>query len=45
MSRDIPRADEKSIKHIIHRAFLTGQKYITINIPFDHIKLVSYDDI
>jgi hypothetical protein len=34
-----------TIKSVIHRAFLTGQKYLSINLPFEHVKLVSLDNI
>lgn len=43
--RDISRPNEAVIRPTIQRAFLTGQKYIAINLPFEHIKLAKLEDI
>lgn len=45
MSKDISRNNQQLIRPAINRAFLTGQKFISINIPIDHVKSVSLNNI
>ena len=36
---------EKILRPALQRAFLIGQKYFTINLPFEHVKAVSIKDV